>query len=176
MRKILLVVLLLISISSFAQDIAKYRSMSKEEIVQFSNQIGDIIRNEWQFYKEKEFKDNVKLTYIPTGTSVEMLNKIKNVGLDSSGVDYFDVNYNIVYEGRDLDLEIKGVRKYQFLSVNLKFKDAFVVWQKYFNNEATIEDVRNYKNHTRKIKKENIHWLYKFNKSESPYWTILKFY
>lgn len=178
MKNLLLSIFSLLTFVSYSQDLAKYRSMTEDEVLTLSNSIAQDIRDDWQMYLEQTKEKGLYLLwYIPKSTDSTMLKKIEKVGIATSGVDHFIVKYEMFYEGRDLDMEIEGTKKYNFSSLELKFIDAFKIWEKYFLNGATIENVKNYKDKRRKENGEgNSIWMYKFEKLKSPYWRIFKFY
>lgn len=176
MKKILFILCVIVAANINAQDLTRLRSMTNEEALSFAEEITNIARDDWKLYKTDEEKRVLELWYIPTNADEAMLKKIKDVGISTSGIDKLIVVYEAFYEGQDLDLEIEGVKRYRFLSMTLKFLDAFPIWEKYFLNGATIENVRNNVDHNRKDETNERIWMYKFKPETSPYWTIYKFY
>ncbi|OBX17810.1 MULTISPECIES: hypothetical protein [Bizionia] len=176
MKKLLFVLLLLFAFSINAQDISRFRSMSYDEALGFSQTIANEIRQDWRLYKEDSEGKLIEFWYIPKDADEAILKKVKELGVTTSGIDFFIVNYEVFQEGEDLDMEIEGVKRYRFYDMTLKFLDAFPIWEKYFLNGATIENTRNNKDLDRKLETDEYIWMYKFRPAKSPYWSIHKIY
>ena len=162
---------LLILNGSIAQDFSYLLSMDKVAALAFSNKINANVREPWKFVNTDGGSDYLRVNYVPPTTTAEELKKIEDRGLNISGVKYYTVKFKKFQEGEDKELEIEGVTKYEFQSVELKFLDAFNVWEKLFFNGTTIERVRAREDgEIPKVKDSHI--KLRFTSSAKPNWKI----
>jgi len=176
MRKLLLIVFVFTFSLAQAQDLAPLRSMTKMEAASFADSITAESRKELMLWDVHEGKRLLTFEFIEASTDTVALNKVIKSG-HHIDVEFYEIDFEIFYEGRDIPLEIEGEKKYRFHQARLKFLDLFPVWKKYFNNEATIEEVRNdYDMKQARYKTKNVDWLYKLEGNNTLYWTINRFY
>src|SRR5690554_2404155 len=177
MKKLLLLLALVLNCTFiYSQDFTRFRSMTKEEAKDFATEITDSVRESLMLWKEKENDRKITFIYIPTATDTVAMNKTMKKGTHLDVV-FSYIDFEIIYEGKNLDLEIAGTKKYRFFQATFKLIDLLPIWQRYFNPSATLTEIStNYKMKEARYRENGVDWLYKFNPSGSPYWTLRRFY
>jgi len=174
MKKLLLLIAIFSFINSTAQDLAHLRSMNKTEASEFAYNIVTDVREELMLWDVQETNDLLTFEFIEASTDTVALNKVIKSG-HHIDVQFYEIDFEVFYEGQDKTLEIEGEKKYRFYQARLKFLDMFPVWKKYFDNTATITGVREEFKYT--AKGNDGYWNYKFKSTaKEPYWLISKFY
>lgn len=174
MKKLLLLISIFYFCTSQAQDLSHLRSMSKPEAVAFADSIIVDVREKLMLWDVQEGSRLLTFEFIETSTDTVALNKVLKSG-HHIDVEFYEINFEVFYEGQDKTLEIEGEKKYRFYQARLKFLDMFPVWKKYFDASATITGVREEFKYT--AKGNDGYWNYKFEStSKEPYWLIRKFH
>lgn len=76
------------------------------------------------------------------------------------------ITFNTYFDGRNTDLEINGVKKWEIRTVYGKYLALFPIWKKYFQPEANIEEITK-KGFTYGKNRKNY-----FNKEDDQVWSI----
>lgn len=151
MKKLLLFIAIIgLSISSYAQDATKLKLANNCDANfarQFSDEIAKSFRTKYVFFDELIYLGGTKSTliYVPENATDEQKKSLKAHMLYSERMSNFEsegnlcVNFTINKIGENKDLEITGVKKYQFEFVNGKFLDLFNFWKQNVDPVANTE-------------------------------------
>lgn len=169
MKKLLLIACMFLYGLGQAQDLAPLRSMTKMEAASFADSLVANSREKLMLWNVQEGKRLLTYEFIEASTDTIALNEVIKKG-HHINVEFYEIDFEIFYEGQDKTLEIEGEKKYRFHQARLKFLDLFPVWKKYFDNSATIAGVRSYEN---TVKGNGGYWLYGIEPTgKEPYWII----
>ncbi len=170
MKKLLLLIAIFSFINSTAQDLAHLRSMNKTEASEFAYNIVKDVREELMLWDVQENKDLLTFEFIEASTDTVALNKVIKSG-HHIDVQFYEIDFEVFYEGQNKTLEIEGEKKYRFYQARLKFLDMFPVWKKYFDDSATVVGVL--EDHKNTAKANKGYWLYGFEATgKAPFWQI----
>jgi len=174
MKKLLLLISIFYFCTSQAQDLSHLRSMSKPEAAAFTDSIIVDVREKLMLWDVQENSRLLTYEFIEASTDTVALNKVIKSG-HHIDVEFYEIDFEVFYEGQDKTLEIAGEKKYRFHQARLKFLDMFPVWKKQFDNDATIVGVR--EENKNDAKGNNGYWLYKFEATgKEPFWQVRIFY
>lgn len=152
MKKKLAVLALFILSFANAQNIDFLNQANKSDLNfarQFSDSIAKSCKTKFVFLDkvESSWGKSLTMVYIPENTSKEDIESIKARMSRVGKIQFFQienglcVQFRVVKEGENKDLEIVGVKKYMFHSVNGKFLDIFPFWKKNIEPTATTDNV-----------------------------------
>lgn len=143
MKKILLLIAFIIGSSVSAQDyniIGQLKSTDFDNSLKLADNMKSMAKNNYHLFKYHEFEQEMilKIVYAPEGITDEQLKQ---------STDYSNcmvVEFKVFYEGRNLDLDKKGIKKYKLSKVSGKYLDVFPIWKSWFvpmaDEEKTLTD------------------------------------
>lgn len=161
MKKLLFITLLLVTYVTTAQ---KKGKLSKEQYIEinykisnfdsitarsFADKIATSAKTEYKFIELKIVKQSSNKSkdrtfvyrYIPVNLYPDDFEKTGEYDCNYSCM---DVEFNVVYDGANEDLEEKGTKRLVFHLVTGKFLDIFPTWEREFLSTATKEKVLDY--------------------------------
>ena len=135
MKKILLLTALITSAIAQAQDystIEKLNATDYETAMQLANQINDNANGKYHFYKAHEFeKQNVlKIVFAPDGLTDDQIKAQGNYD------NCITVQFSTFMDGKNIDTQKMGVKRYKLDLVKAKYLDIFSTWKAWFNPTA----------------------------------------
>jgi hypothetical protein len=136
MKKILLLATLLIGLLASAQDYATIGQLNSADLdgsLKMANDVRTMAKNSYHLYKQVEKDGFLKIVYAPEGVTDEQLETSKDFSK------CLLVVYKIYYEGKNVDLEKPGIKKYKFTVAQGKYLDLFPVWKSWFVPGADLE-------------------------------------
>lgn len=138
MKKLLLLATLLIGLLASAQDYATIGLLKSTDFdisLKLANDMKSMAKNGYHLYKYKEFEKEgfLKIVYAPEGVTDEQLELTKDFSK------CLTVFFKIYFEGKNVDLEKPGIKKYKFTMVQGKYLDLFPIWKMWFVPGADLE-------------------------------------
>ncbi|MBS1535328.1 MAG: hypothetical protein JST78_09640 [Bacteroidetes bacterium] len=173
MKNLFSLLLLVISLLGHSQNndfIISLEKMDFENAKKFSDEIASTAKTKWEFlkFKEDEKKLYCRFVYIDSSLPDALKESIKTGSEVCENCLYID--YSIVYDGENKDLQIKGTKKYRFREFSGKYLDVQPAWSAYFRNGVTAEAaLSNYE--LREYQDKSIGISYKIFK-EGDTWTL----
>lgn len=178
MKRLLLLLLALVSFVGFAQDVEymkKIRSLDEQGAIDVATEIASMTRGDFELDLSKETKQGYFVRFLTKGIDKDVVLASPEKYPD----DIIKVYFERFKQGDNKALEIEGTTQYNLHSVRFNYLDLFPYWQKYFAPNATLEDtIEDYKLQESRYEADNVHWLYKF-KPETPsskLWLFRRFY
>lgn len=138
MKKLLLCIALLIGLLVSAQNytsIELLKSTDFENSLKLANDMKSMAKINYHLYKYHEFESEgfLKIVFAPEGVTDEQLETSKDFSK------CLMVFFKIYFEGKNVDLEKPGIKKYKFTMVQGKYLDLFPVWKSWFVPGADLE-------------------------------------
>lgn len=178
MKRLLLLLLALVSFVGFAQDVEymkKIRSLDEQGAIDVATEISSMTRGDFELDLSKETKQGYFVRFLTKGIDKDVVLASPEKYPD----DIFKVSFMKFKQGENKALEIEGTTVYRLNTVEFNYLDLFPYWQKYFAPNATLEGtIEDYKSQESRYQAENVHWLYKFkpNTLGSKRWNLVEFY
>lgn len=138
MKKITLLLIWLLSIQLSAQDYTKLNQLklsAPNEAVRTSNQAINLVGKNYRLYGNHEFeKENIsKIIYAPSSITNEQIEAQRSY--DNCIV--FD--YQVFYEGKNIDLNRAGVKQYRLIKIEGKLLELYPIWKEWADPMANPE-------------------------------------
>lgn len=143
MKKLLLLLIFIITSAINAQDynvISKLNSTNFDNSLKIADNMKSMAKGNYHLYKYHEFEKEMvlKIVYASEGVTNEQLKQATDYN------NCFVVEFKVFYEGRNLDLEKQGIKKYKLSKVSAKYLDIFPIWKNWFvpnaEEEKTLKD------------------------------------
>ena len=164
MKKLLLSIILIISLSLQAQDkdyITSLNSLNKVEALNIATQFTSVGGTKWEFMFEKENKKSYSVFFVKSNLSQERKELLKS-----------EKRVCETGECCSVIFRKKKDNTYKFDYVLLEYKELFPIWKKYFSKDADPDILPN--DYLMQEYKDG-YTIYKFKPEQLPYWSIDKF-
>lgn len=130
MKKILALFVLFISINSNAQKANWFFGLNQDSAVVLAKEIMKNFRGKYEY-------GTSKFTH-PTNTTTYFLVKFRSDSLKATDGEFYNIIYQVFYEGENKALEIKGVPRFWLREFAAQFLDVFPFWKEYLNPKADM--------------------------------------
>lgn len=181
MKKIFYLLILMFISNVNAQNfeyLKKIESLDFEQTKEITNDIISEMRNEYQIFEHRIINNFLVFFVIEKGIDIKSFKKDNSKYKDK----YFMVYFKEFYEGENIPLEIKGVKRYSLNLVIHNYLDLFPYWNKYFNKNATLEKtINDYSMRFIDVDNKSLDGYleipsYSFNEYDGKKWQIQKLY
>lgn len=168
MRNLILYIALLICSFIQAQNIELLHQVDNCDLLtatKFADSIANSFRVKYERLDARESKrGNVySIVYLPSSSMPKSKEAIKEAIEKSYSREFecdscLSVHFNVINEGENKDLEIKGIKKYHFTFTRGNFLDLFNFWIKYVNPNAIASEISNKGIDSQRDFKNNQYW------------------
>ncbi|MDN3675723.1 hypothetical protein QWY99_22065 [Flavobacterium branchiarum] len=182
MKKLLVLASLLICFCMRAQNTELLHKMDNCDLdaaTEFADAIANSFRVKYERLDSRYSKrgDVYSIIYLPASMMPKNKEAIKDAIEKSYSREFecdscLSVHYNVINEGENKDLEIKGTKKYHFTFTRGKFLDLFNFWVKYVNPNAIASEVSNKGIDSQRDFKNNQYWYNFATSKDSGKWYI----
>lgn len=138
MRKLIILIAFIVGSSVSAQDyniIGQLKSTDFDNSLKLADNMKSMAKNSYHLFKYHEFEQEriLKIVYAPEGVTDEQLKQSKDYS------NCMVIEFVVYFDGRNLDLDKQGEKKYKLSKVSGKYLDVFPIWKSWFVPSADVE-------------------------------------